>query len=233
MLVYDIVLKTSIAIVVGGLIGFEREKKKKPAGFTTHTLVCVGACVVAMIQVLISEHSYAKALADPKLIPMLGSDPARLIAQVVSGIGFLGAGTIIQTKDVVTGITTAATLWLVACLGIGIGMGYYQMILVVVTMVTISLFFMKRMQLSIMERRKIRKLTILFDKETDVENYLMKIFKEKNIKTANVKYVNERITEDSSKIKITYTLLVPKHIKSQDLMKEISLEPSVKKISIM
>ena len=233
MLIQDVVIKTSIAIAVGGLIGFEREKKRKPAGFTTHTLVCVGACVVAMIQVLITESTYERAYLSPELLPMLGADPARLIAQVVSGIGFLGAGTIIQTRDVVTGITTAATLWLVACLGIGIGMGYYKMILIVFGMVIVSLFIMKRIQLSLLERRKIRKVTILFNKNSNIENFLDNIFKKKNIKIANIKYIDERITEESSKSKIVYTLLVPKHIKSQDLINEISRETSIKKISIM
>ncbi len=107
-----ILLKILLAVALSGLIGLEREHKHRPAGLRTHVLVCVGATLTMMIsQFMIKEG--------------ISTDVARLGAQVISGIGFLGAGTIIREGDRVRGLTTAATLWATACIGLAIGIGYY------------------------------------------------------------------------------------------------------------
>lgn len=104
------------ACVLGGVVGFEREHTHhKPAGFRTHILVCLGACLV----MLISEFSVTAFKGVANL------DPTRIGAQVVSGIGFLGAGAIIRHGVSVKGITTAASIWAVACIGIACGVGFY------------------------------------------------------------------------------------------------------------
>lgn len=121
----EIILRLVLAMVMGGAIGFERQYKSRPAGLRTHILVCMGACVIALIQVEIASGAMRDALNHPDLAGVIRSDEARLIAQVVSGVGFLGAGTIIVTKRSVTGLTTAASLWAIAGLGIAIGMGFY------------------------------------------------------------------------------------------------------------
>ncbi len=107
-----ILLKILLAVALSGLIGLEREHKHRPAGLRTHVLVCVGATLTMMI----SQFMVDKGLT---------TDIARLGAQVISGIGFLGAGTIIREGDRVRGLTTAATLWATACIGLAIGIGYY------------------------------------------------------------------------------------------------------------
>ncbi|MDF2673874.1 MAG: methyltransferase [Clostridiales bacterium] len=122
---YEILLRFVLSIFVGGLIGYEREYQNRPAGFITHILVCVGASIIAMIQILIIEDSIHMLLMHPNLANSLKVDSGRLVSQVVSGVGFLGAGAILHNKGSVTGLTTAATLWVVACIGIAIGMGYY------------------------------------------------------------------------------------------------------------
>ena len=121
----EIILRLGLSMVLGGAIGFERQYKSRPAGLRTHILVCMGACVIALIQVEIASGAMRDALNHPDLAGVIRSDEARLIAQVVSGVGFLGAGTIIVTKRSVTGLTTAASLWAIAGLGIAIGMGFY------------------------------------------------------------------------------------------------------------
>lgn len=123
----DMALRLTLAVVLGGVIGFDREFKNRPAGFRTHMLVCVGAALIALIQRQIELDVAGFVASNPDLSDALHSDPARLIAQVVSGIGFLGAGTIIMTKRAVHGLTTAASLWSVAALGLALGMGYYSM----------------------------------------------------------------------------------------------------------
>src|SRR5690606_893530 len=102
-------------MLLGGLIGIEREIGNRPAGFRTHTLVCIGSSLV-----MLTSEFLIGAYADISI-----PDPARLGAQVISGIGFLGAGTIIKDGSRVRGLTTAASLWVVACIGIAIGAGFY------------------------------------------------------------------------------------------------------------
>lgn len=103
-----------LAMILGGLIGLEREKNKRPAGFRTHILVCVGACMTALIGFFVWNETGG------------GSDPMRISAQVISGIGFLGVGTIlVKEHDHITGLTTAAGLWATATIGIACGCGFY------------------------------------------------------------------------------------------------------------
>ena len=110
----DIALKLVLCVICGGIIGLERGAKGQAAGFRTHILVCMGASVAMMTGQYIYEYFDTNA------------DPARLGAQVISGIGFLGAGSIIvEGKTKVRGLTTAAGLWTAACIGLAIGIGFY------------------------------------------------------------------------------------------------------------
>ena len=127
---YDYIIRLVLAVIVGAIIGFEREKKNKPAGFITHTMVCMGACMVSIMQMMIFHEMINLVRQDPSLKEVIKIDTGRIIAQVISGVGFLGAGTIIQNKDKVSGITTAATLWVSACIGLIIGLGFYYIALV-------------------------------------------------------------------------------------------------------
>lgn len=110
---FQILFKIILSIICGGIIGWEREKYHKPAGFRTHILVCIGSALFMMVSIYIS-NVYG------------GSDPARIAAQVVTGIGFLGAGTIWMHSGSVRGLTTAATLWTTAGVGLAIGCGFYS-----------------------------------------------------------------------------------------------------------
>ena len=112
-----------LAVIMSGAIGFDREFKSRPAGMRTHILVCVGATMIALLQAEIFLDTVTMIGKNPEMASAFRIDQTRLIAQVVSGIGFLGAGTIIVTKRAVAGLTTAASLWTVACLGLTIGMG--------------------------------------------------------------------------------------------------------------
>ena len=107
----DDLVKLFLALVLGGLIGWERELYDKPAGFRTNTLICVGSTLFTIFSLKIGT------------IP--GTDSSRIAAQIVSGIGFLGAGAIIRRGEAVLGLTTAATIWFVASIGMGVGAGYY------------------------------------------------------------------------------------------------------------
>ena len=111
----DLLFALLLAALFGGMIGLERELSGKPAGFRTNLLICVGAALLTDLSVTVSAMG-----ANPA-----NADPARIAAQIVSGIGFLGAGTIIQARGSVVGLTTAATLWVVSAIGIAVGAGQY------------------------------------------------------------------------------------------------------------
>lgn len=115
MTILEICLRVALAMGIGGIIGWERENSNRPAGLRTHMLVAIGAAVV-MIMGELSLDKYADITT---------MDPTRLGAQVISGIGFLGAGTILREGLTVRGLTTAASLWAVACLGLAAGGGFY------------------------------------------------------------------------------------------------------------
>lgn len=121
----EIIVRLVLSVVVASVIGFDREHKNRPAGIKTHVLVCVGACIIALIQKKIGYDALQIALTEPKFAGVVRADEARLIAQVVSGIGFLGAGTILVQHRTIMGLTTAASLWAVAGLGLALGMGDY------------------------------------------------------------------------------------------------------------
>lgn len=128
MTVPPFLVRCGAAVLCGGLIGMERELKDKPAGFRTNILICLGAAMYMAVGLLIVNDGGAD-----------GGDPARIAAQVVTGIGFLGAGCIIQQRGRVVGLTTAATIWVVAAIGIIAGAGFPILALIASTIVLLTL----------------------------------------------------------------------------------------------
>jgi putative Mg2+ transporter-C (MgtC) family protein len=124
-----VLFRAGMAVLCGGLIGIERELKQKPAGFRTNILICLGSTLYMMISTAVAEAGGGM------------SDPGRVAAQVVTGIGFLGAGTIIRARGHVIGLTSAAMIWLVAAIGLWIGAGYpvSAAVLTVLTLLTLTL----------------------------------------------------------------------------------------------
>lgn len=141
----EVALRLFLAVLFGSVIGLEREKNNHPAGFRTHTLVSVGAALIT----LVSINSFP------------GGDPARVAAQIVSGIGFLGAGTIMREGTTIRGLTTAASLWSVAGIGMAIGAGYYLGATLTTVLMVIVLFFFTALERRILQgQHHILELTI-------------------------------------------------------------------------
>jgi len=113
----DLMLQLGLATLLGGVIGLERELGGKPAGLRTNILICIGS-------VLYTHLSLAMLTASTGVIPA-GTDTTRVAAQIVTGVGFIGAGTILHARGAVVGLTSAATIWVVAAIGIALGSGYY------------------------------------------------------------------------------------------------------------
>ena len=129
----EMVLRILIAFVLSGLIGLERQICRHQAGLRTHILVCVGSCLI----MLTSLHVFDiyKSVAN--------MDPTRIAAGVITGIGFLGAGTIMRSPEGVKGLTTASSLWVVAALGLSIGCGFFKVSVVVTLLVLLVLLFLR------------------------------------------------------------------------------------------
>ncbi len=132
-----VALRLACAMLVGLIIGTERQYTNRPAGMRTHILVALGACVISITGVVLFD-AYKQLGATP--------DPARLSAQVITGVGFLGAGTIMREGASVKGLTTAASLWAVACLGIACGFGYYVVALLGMVFIFITLTVLEYIQ---------------------------------------------------------------------------------------
>lgn len=139
----DSIIKIVLAVFIGGVIGLEREAINRPAGLRTHILVCVASALIMDVNIKL-------------IVGYANADPVRMGAQVISGMGFLGAGTIIKEGVTVKGLTTAAGLWSVACLGLVIGAGYYLLALFAVGIMWITLKVFSRFETRI-NKSKIRR----------------------------------------------------------------------------
>ncbi|HAE85577.1 MAG TPA: methyltransferase [Anaerolineaceae bacterium] len=133
----EMILRLAVSVLLGAAVGYERERDKQPAGLRTHMILVLGACLAMILSINIgAEH---------------GSDPARLAAQVIAGIGFLGAGAILRMGFNVKGLTTAATLWTMAVVGMAVGYGYY-----LISVVATALMLIILVVVNIIEHRYIR-----------------------------------------------------------------------------
>jgi len=132
----DVILRLLLALILGGIIGTERQIHRKSAGLRTHILVCVGSTLMMLTSIFIYYH-FKEAT---------NIDPGRIAGQVISGIGFLGAGTIIVMRASVHGLTTAATLWVTAAIGLAIGCGFYLASLITTIIIIFSLICLERLE---------------------------------------------------------------------------------------
>lgn len=148
----DILIRIIFSIVLGSVIGFERELTNKSAGLRTQILVCLGACIFTILSI----YGFSTAVT---LYPL--GDPSRVAAQIITGIGFIGAGTVLRQGLTVTGLTTASTLWIVAAIGMACGCGKISIavvstVLAVAILVLIRIFEIKIMPHNAKHLRKIR-----------------------------------------------------------------------------
>lgn len=151
----SILVRVILALLIGGTLGFERGIKRHPAGFRTYILVCLGAAMVMM--------------TNQYIVEIYGGDPARLGAQVISGIGFLGAGTIIVTsRNQVRGLTTAASLWTAACLGLAVGIGFYEGAIIGGVVVLLIMTVFQRFDSWVASNNRFLKVYATFD---SIENF--------------------------------------------------------------
>ena len=132
----QIIIRLLISVLVSGLIGLERQLHRRAAGLRTHILVCVGSTLIMLTSLYIFDIYKDKVAVDP----------SRIASGVITGIGFLGAGTIIRYGEEIRGLTAAASLWVVAALGLAVGCGFYTAAIATTVIVLLTLMFLRRLE---------------------------------------------------------------------------------------
>ena len=213
---WEIVLKLVLSVLLGGAIGFEREVGNRPAGLRTHILVSIGAALI----MLISKYGFGE-----------GSDPARLAAQVVSGIGFLGAGTILRTGNTVQGLTTAASLWVCGGIGLAVGNGFYFGAIITTILVLISLIILARVENFIYIRKK-RIFKIVSAERPGLIGDIGTFFGQNNIviKKINLNSLDER--EEDNRIGIELIVDIKSDIEIDDIVDLMYNIEGIQRISV-
>lgn len=192
----ELLLRMVIAAVLGGLIGLEREWSNHAAGFRTHILVCLGSATI----MLLSIYGFSQFVNQLNV----RVDPARLAAQVISGIGFLGAGAILRNGSVISGLTTAASVWVVAAIGLCVGAGFLFPAFYATLMVLISLFLLNKWERHLLRNRRNQEVIVRAHDKPGVLGTIASLFGEQGIQIVNVKMMPD--TEAGSETRPTVHL---------------------------
>lgn len=216
----DIFTRLLLSLIVGGIVGYERERKNRAAGLRTHILVCLGATIISLLQIDIANKAIAMASANNELSEVIKVDYSRLGAQVITGVGFIGAGAIIRTKGNIKGLTTAATLWVVSCLGLAIGMGEYYISVLGVIIIVIVLVFLKIIEDKFISKNILKKLEVRYYEMDSVGLEIQEVFKNSGLKVILIEYIiiNESII--NKEIKSIYTILSPEYISLEKIIEK-------------
>jgi len=206
--ILEIVLRLVLSIVLSGIIGIERESIKKPAGFRTHILVCVGSTLV----MLLSLHIFYTFQAETSL------QPDRLGAQVISGIGFLGAGTILREGSTVKGLTTAASLWAVGCIGLAVGAGFYTGALLTAFFVLVTLMGFSKVEKHIKTKRNLVNIKIISYNKPGQLGRIGQVVGDMGLTISNI----ELDSEDDEIVIIYMIIMIPNQSIKLELINRIS-----------
>jgi putative Mg2+ transporter-C (MgtC) family protein len=205
-----------MAAICGGLIGYDRGRKRRPAGFRTHILVCIGSALVMITNQYIIDIMHYNA------------DPTRLGAQVISGIGFLGAGTILITgKQQVKGLTTAAGLWASACMGLAIGIGFYEGALIGCIFILGSITLLHRFDAYVMSKTKLVELYVELVSVKGISKFF-DFVRNNNMEITNVEIMKSRTADDMVGLFVTI-----KQKERHDHMKVLTLLGTLEEVVIV
>ena len=225
----EILIRIIFAILIGGIIGYERGRANRPAGFCTHILVCLGACIIALIQDNIIVYLANYIFSHPKESSVFGSNLGRMGEKVVSGIGFLGAGTILSEKGIVKGLTTAASIWITGCIGFTVGWGYCKLGIIFCIFTIFVLSILSKVERKLIENTVLTEVMIEFHENKEYKDNLFKTHK--TFKGMKVKI--EKIKKDEINEKVFYTLNIPKQIYGLDFSASVLKEEYIKNIEIL
>lgn len=226
MSIWDVTVRLIVAAVCGGVIGLERGKKNRAAGFRTYILVCVGA---ALTMVLSTYMFHMEAIWRLISTSFPSTDISRFGAQVINGIGFLGAGTIIVTgRQQVKGMTTAAGLWASACMGLAIGAGFYLGALTGCVLIIITIVFFTKIESFILSHSRNINLYIEFEDTDDLSRIIERI-RSNEVRIFDVEITKAKYSETKYPNAI-FSLRLPKKLSHSALMTEIASVDAVRMI---
>ncbi len=210
------IFRMTLAVICGGLIGIDRGRKHRPAGFRTYMLVCLGAALT----MLISQYvRYELGIT---------TDITRLGAQVINGIGFLGAGTIIVTRrQQVKGLTTAAGLWASACMGLAIGAGFYVAAISACVLIILVLIVLSKLEVKIMASARTMTVSVGYDVNDDIVK-IVETLKAKKIHIMDLEIV--RMASDDFSPSAVLSLKLPKKFKHTELLESLAEIDGVNRI---
>ena len=211
-------LRLGLALLIGGIIGIERSFGDHPAGLRTHILVCVGASLIMLVSLDVPRQ----------FVGITESDPARIAAQVVSGIGFLGAGTILREGSTVRGLTTAASLWMVAALGLAVGAGLYAEAAVGSVITLVALNLLSRLEVYLAVKRTTGHLTVIAEEGPGLLGEVAEILGDHRINIVGVDFRPHR--EDL--VEIDFQIQVPPGVHASKVIESLVELPRVRRVSM-
>lgn len=211
-------LRLLLAVVIGGVVGYERASNHSKAGIRTYILISVSMAMIALIQLAMMETAYASAAANPDFQGAVKLDYGRLSASAITGISFLGAGTILHLKNDIIGLTTAASMWAIAVTGLAAGMGYYVLavsgcFIVVLTLNTVNKI-KKRYSIKMSETQ----LDIFFQADENVTGDVLKTLSKHNIDIEKIEFIEPQVDKMNH---IKYFIKLPGDLKIEQLKEEL------------
>jgi len=207
-----------LAAFLGAIIGIEREIKNRAAGFRTHIIVSVGACLIMLIGI----EGIGEISDD------VGRDTARIAGQVVSGIGFLGAGTILQTKDGVSGLTAAATLWLSAAIGLAVGIGFHEGAIIATVVCLVTLISLKGIS-NLINDRISKSYIMVFDTDNFDEEGFLDFASKEGVEVRKLEIIDEDIDD---KLMINSTLSFHRNYNIGKFFKELKSDYHLESVKL-
>ncbi|TCS94239.1 MgtC/SapB family protein [Hazenella coriacea] len=220
---WEITLRLFLAGLLGGLVGWERERNNHPAGFRTHILVSLGSALI----MLISIYGFPSFMGEPGV----RFDPSRISAQVVSGIGFLGAGTILRHGFSVSGLTTAASLWVVAGIGLAVGTGFMYGAILTTLLVLFSLELLNRLESMISKKRHLQTIHMITQDEPDKLGEIASLIAEQGGSIRKVNIEERDIDEDdSAEIGLTFVIRLSEKVELTQLCDQMKKVKGVKSV---
>lgn len=214
----SMVLRIVLAMLMGGLIGFERERKRRPAGFRTYMLVALGAALTVLLSQYL-DYMLQNVWTSP---PLDKTDVSRFGAQVINGVGFLGAGTIIVTgRQEVKGLTTAAGLWASACMGLAIGAGFYECMLVGFLLIVLCMRVLPLIESWIMAKARNLNIYIEMDSIENLGNVVSRM-KAENIVIYDVEIDKEQRAH-MSQVNALFSVRLPQKQQHTEILAILSM----------
>src|SRR5262245_3821039 len=205
----SIALKLILAVILGGIIGIEREIRDKPAGLRTNILICVGSTLFMSISTKVAE--------------MLGGDPTRIAAQIISRIGFLGAGAVLHSHGFVLGLTTAATIWVVAGVGMALGSGMYTVAVFTTVMSLITLYCLSFIEDKIQGRKSYSYALVVTDLNQALAS-INRVLQESSVAAASFNFKKK-----ACHYRVWFNLLIPRETNLK-IIQRLSAIPEITQV---